>query len=183
MESGKMLLVALISAVSTYAAVTAWPAIKELTAPEVSGSAVAAGSSLPLPLPGATASPAAAPAGLPRATAAGGYSAPVTQMPARKAAGGDSGIDVRMPAVSWDYTHTKYARVTVVLQAKPGGAGVRPVSLNKAPLTVLRGTRLKPIKDQGSWVMVQAPSAQAGWVMARDLTETRPVTVDHYKLR
>src|SRR5688572_30734153 len=139
MESGKTVLVALISAASTYAAMTAWPAIKELAQPELSG---AAGAALPFQtsvLPTATTisnAPSMNSASQ-RTVFPASASAPSRQHGVASADQDQS--PSRLPAVNWDYSRLKFARITVVLRTKPGGEALKPVSLNRAPLTVLRG--------------------------------------------
>lgn len=179
MESGKLFLVALVAVVSTYAAVTAWPAVKELFNP-MNGSAVAS-STAP-----ATVTPPTTPA----------PSVPVRNVAAAQGTLRSGGIhpqvqqasvqpfsSPRLSTIPWSMADMKYAKRSVVMRTRPGGEALKAVSLTRAGLTILRGTRLMPVKHDGDWVMVQAPSAVLGWVRARELTDKRPIVGDHFALQ
>jgi hypothetical protein len=179
MESGKIFLVALISVISTYAAITAWPAVKELFNP-MNGSAAAAST------PATAVTPPTRPAAAPPAQtipAVQSMSQPVGGRVRVQQASVQPLSSPRLSTIPWNINDLKYAKRSIVMRARPGGEPLKAVSLNKAGLTILRGTRLMPVKNQGEWVMVQSPSALLGWVRAKELTSERPVVGDHFALR
>jgi hypothetical protein len=179
METGKMFLVALISVVSTYAAVTAWPALKELASP-LNGSAVAA----TIPAPTTIQPVAAVTTYSPTVPAIPAAQTSAQLQPSKQSLQTTRPLNTpRRSTIPWNYADVKYARRTVTLRKTPAGQGLKAQSLNLADLRILKGTRLMPVKQQGDWVMVQAPSAVIGWVPAKDLARTRPVSSDSFKLR
>lgn len=66
--------------------------------------------------------------------------------------------------VTWLYT-----REPVILRVEPAGKPHIATCLTRAPLTILRGTRLWPLETRGEWVLVRSPSRLLGWVNQRDL--------------
>jgi hypothetical protein len=165
MESGRIFLAVLITAVSTYAAVTAWPAVHDLLRPKPAILAQAA------PVPAATVQQnAGLPALPPQTASAHAHTAPTPL-----------NVSNTMPSAlaAYDYSKVKYARRALTMRSKPSGQGLKPPSLNRSPLTILEGTRLLPVREEGEWVMVQSPSAVLGWVLSSELTAMRPPVVDH----
>jgi hypothetical protein len=41
-------------------------------------------------------------------------------------------------------------------------------------MTILRGTRLWPLRTEGDWVMVRAPSGLLGYVHSNEVDKHRP---------
>lgn len=73
-----------------------------------------------------------------------------------------------------------YAQVSVVLRIKPGGPGHPATSLTRAPLTILKGTRLWPLRKDGEWVMVRSPSGLLGYVHNSEIDTHYPVCKRRY---
>jgi hypothetical protein len=191
MHGARTVLTVAISVVATYAVMSAWPALKALNAPATkSQPAVTAPATVTAPpappqLPAAVVgSPAPPPSGT--ALAATPPANPVAQRrTARRNTRNNPPIDFSQMSADFSYgaydnSKVKYARRTVILLGRPGGVPLIPSSLNKAPLTVLRGTRLLPMREEGKWVMVQSPSGLMGWTKTTELTATRPIAPDHY---
>jgi hypothetical protein len=175
MESGKIFLIVLVTAISTYAALTAWPAIRDLLHPQPA--IVTAGT--PPPLTVAAVSPVTSSSSVRNPTASipsPSYVSPAVHLPPQ-----GMSLAGTMPSTvpAWDISRSRYARKTVTMRAKPGGEPLKPPSLNRSPLTILEGTRLLPVQEQGEWVMVQSPSAILGWIRTAELTANRPPVVDH----
>ena len=73
------------------------------------------------------------------------------------------------PHPGWLYTQD-----STILRIKPGGIGFPPPSLNNAPLTLAKGTRVWPRETEGDWVMIKSPGGRLGWVRATELDNSRP---------
>jgi len=67
-----------------------------------------------------------------------------------------------------------YCQESTILRIKPGGIGFPPISLNNAPLTLAKGTRVWPRETDGDWVMIKSPGGRLGWVRAIELDKRRP---------
>jgi hypothetical protein len=175
MENQKLFLVAIISAAATWAAMTAWPAIQELLYPPTSSTAsvpdTLADNGTPLLAAGIV--PSTDHASLPKAVVPMPMPEPVVPQ--------SLSTSTRALLQTWGRDDMKYARFSVVLRATPDGVGKRPVSLNRAPLTVVKGTRLYMVKEQDDWVLVQSPSAETGWVHKQELTEKRPIALNRIR--
>jgi len=181
METGKIFLIVLVSVICTYAALTAWPAIRELATPKPTTNVTQP----PAALPGVMAGnrQVSAPSNLNQSPTTGTAPATGRLRGTPVVAAGLSGASSTPYVAPWDNTHLKYASHTLVMHARPGGLPIQPPNLNRAPLTVMRGTRLMTLRSQGEWVMVQDLSADLGWVMAVELVDERPMEVDHASWR
>lgn len=153
----------------TYAALSAWPAVQALMNPEPL-------EPQPLLLAGAAPAPATLPRAIPQRPLPGSAVAaqppqsgrPQPRLIADLSRGGG------MSVANWDSEKVRYAVESVVLHTKPGGTPLQPTSLNRAPLTVLSGTRLLPVKEHGNWVLVSSPSSMLGWVRKSELANKPP---------
>ncbi len=66
-----------------------------------------------------------------------------------------------------------YARDTVTLYNRPKGDPLVPITLNRCPLTVAKGTRLGMIRQEGSWLLVNSKFSTTGWVHEQDVSEVK----------
>ena len=71
-----------------------------------------------------------------------------------------------------------YTRRKVTLLKEPDGFPLQPVSLNKAPLEVLRGCRMEQLESEGEWVMVRTMADVIGWVKRNELTDKAPPHIE-----
>jgi len=68
-----------------------------------------------------------------------------------------------------------FTRHAVILLKEPDGDPYTPVTICDAPLLILPGTRLWPIKTEGEWVMVKSPSQLLGWVPQSEVSNRAPI--------
>lgn len=70
---------------------------------------------------------------------------------------------------SWLYTQR-----SAILRVEPGGTGHRAPTVSTAPVTILIGTRLWPLRTEAEWVMVRSPSGLLGWVHTSEVDTSIP---------
>lgn len=63
------------------------------------------------------------------------------------------------------------ARDTLTLYNRPEGDPLVPVSLNRSPLSVSKGTRLGMIRQEGNWLLVHSTFATTGWVHEHQVSD------------
>jgi hypothetical protein len=68
------------------------------------------------------------------------------------------------------------ARDTLTLYNRPEGDPLVPVSLNRSPLSVSKGTRLGMIRQEGKWLLVHSTFATTGWVHERLVSEVEKMS-------
>ncbi len=78
-------------------------------------------------------------------------------------------------AYAWVYTKKR-----VTLLKEPSGDPHRATSINHCKLEIMAGTRLKSLRPEAGWVLVQSPSRLFGWVREADVTPRPPSTTDKH---
>ena len=73
-----------------------------------------------------------------------------------------------------------YTQQAAVLRVTPGGIGHRAPTISTAPLLILTGTRMWPVKTEGEWVLVRAPSGLLGWMTGQELGSRPPYETRDY---
>lgn len=73
-----------------------------------------------------------------------------------------------------------FTKSSVVLRKSPNGEPYRPPTVCFAPLTILPGTRLWPIRTEGDWVMVRSPSQLLGWIPQSEVSNRAPIVLRKY---
>ncbi|MCH7471777.1 hypothetical protein IIA79_02365 [bacterium] len=149
--------------VIAYAVMSTWPALRELVAPLQR--LASPRQMLPVsPSPTQTRPPATRPAVSP----GGAFAASAAPVITPASLSRPSSLP-ESSAVSW-----QFAQRATVMHFEPGRNPIIPPCLNRAPLTILAGTRLWPVKTEGEWVMVRSPSRMLGWVLNGDIGPRRP---------
>lgn len=105
--------------------------------------------------------PGAAPGQAPIMGGAASAPAPSTW---RKLGGSQPDDGQGSSAIGW-----RQARVSVLLLKTPSGDPFRAATKSMAPLTIIKGSRLWAIRQEGDWMLVRSPGRTLGWVSARDL--------------
>ena len=67
-----------------------------------------------------------------------------------------------------------YAQRAVILRIEPGGIGHRPPTVSHAQLTILKGTRMWPVRTEADWIMVRSPSGLLGYVHTGEVDTSIP---------
>jgi len=150
-------LIALVTVTALFAGISLWPALK------------AGWSGSPAQTTPATAQPAptSAPAPGGGGSAAGRVSRHAQRsLPTWTAAANQEESAARR---TW-----LYAQASVILRTTPGGVGFRAPSISQAPLTIVKGTRLWPVRTEGDWVMVRSPSGLLGYVHTSEIDSHLP---------
>ena len=76
-----------------------------------------------------------------------------------------------------------YTKKRVAFLKEPSGDQHRASSINHVGLEILAGTRLKSLRSEGGWILVQSPSRLYGWVRETDVSSRPPTTTDtHWAL-
>ncbi len=105
---------------------------------------------------------AGAPASRPPVTGGPASSAPAPQW--FKLGGAQPDDGQALNAIGW-----RQARFSLILHKEPAGEPFRAATKSKAPLTIVKGSRLWAIRQEGEWILVRSPGRTIGWVNAGDL--------------
>ena len=70
-----------------------------------------------------------------------------------------------------------FTQRAVYLRKEPAGRPYEPVCINRAPLVILAGSRVRPLQTQGEWVMVRTPGQTLGWVEQSSLSDVMPYRI------
>ncbi|MGD8863825.1 MAG: hypothetical protein PVI30_27675 [Myxococcales bacterium] len=157
MSSGfRYLLIALVTITALFAGISLWPALK-------AGWRGSPAQTTPAP---AQPAPSAAPA-----PSGGSAANRVSRHAQRSLPTWTAAAKQEEPAARRNWL---YAQVSVVLRTTPDGIGFRAPSLCQAPLTIVKGTRLWPVRTEGDWVMVRSPSGLLGYVHTSEIDSHLP---------
>ena len=61
------------------------------------------------------------------------------------------------------------ARQSFILRKTPGGEGHHALTASLAPLTIVKGSHVLAIREEGGWMLVRSPGRTLGWVESREL--------------